>query len=123
MQGTGIGLEQAGDDVEDRGLAAARWADDADEVAFVDGKGEVVEHADLTGFAGKGFSDIANAELGGGWLHRRFTGNLYATPSIVKIYCYQSISATRLGCPGSCCLFRQRFDPPRQFPSRGVRLH
>ena len=52
-------------------LPQPRRADDADEIALVDVEGEVVEHADLAGLAGKGLSDVSNAELDGDWLHRR----------------------------------------------------
>ena len=45
--------------------------DDADEVALVDAEGEIVEHPDLTGPAGKGFSDVLDAELGRGRGHGR----------------------------------------------------
>jgi hypothetical protein len=64
---TGIGIEQADDDVENRGLAAAAGADNADEVALVDVKAEVVEHSDLASLAGKGLSDVSNAQLDGAW--------------------------------------------------------
>jgi hypothetical protein len=39
-------------------------ADDADEVAVVDVKAEVVEHPDRAGLAVKGFSNVPNTELG-----------------------------------------------------------
>jgi hypothetical protein len=76
----GIGFEQAGDDVEDRGLAAAAGADDADEVAVVDVKAEVVEHSNLPGLAVKGFS----TELGRRRLHCDTTRNLCAIGESAK---------------------------------------
>src|SRR5258707_15850324 len=42
---SGRGLLEAGKDVEDRGLAAARVADDADELALLDAEVHVLEHA------------------------------------------------------------------------------
>src|SRR6266404_5671389 len=54
VQRAGIGFEQARDDVEDRGLAAAAGPDDADEVALVDVEGEIVEHANFASLSMKG---------------------------------------------------------------------
>ena len=56
-----VRLDQAGDDIEDRGLAAAGGAHDADEIARVDVEGEVVEHADFTRFAVERLADVSNA--------------------------------------------------------------
>ena len=61
MQRTGIGFEQAGDDVENGGLAAATGSDDADEIALVDVKAEVIENGNVARLAGKGLPDVANA--------------------------------------------------------------
>jgi hypothetical protein len=58
-----IGLQQACDDVEDGRLAAAAGANDADEIAVVDGEGEVVEHIDVTALAGKRLADVLDSEL------------------------------------------------------------
>jgi hypothetical protein len=64
VHGAGIGFDQAGNDIEDRCLAAAARSDDADEVARVDVEREIVEHADFARLAMKRLADIANAELG-----------------------------------------------------------
>jgi hypothetical protein len=97
VDGAGIGFDQAGDDVEDRGFAAAAGPDDADEVALVDAKAEVVEHADLAGLAGEGLLDVSNTQLDRNWLHWSVTGNLYATMGRRKIVCYQYVKEIRPG--------------------------
>ena len=39
-----VGSEQAGEQIEDRGLAGAGWADEADEAARLDREVESVQH-------------------------------------------------------------------------------
>src|SRR5260221_6266247 len=52
----GIRVEQAGNDIEDRRLATAAGPDNADEIALIDGEGEVVKDADLAGLAVEGLA-------------------------------------------------------------------
>ena len=75
-----VRLDEPRDDVEDRRFAAAAGADDADEVAVVDVKAEVVEHSNLPGLAVKGFS----TELGRRRLHCDTTRNLCAIGESAK---------------------------------------
>ena len=41
--GAATGFQEAGGDPQERGLPAARWAHDRDELALVDGEGDVLE--------------------------------------------------------------------------------
>ncbi len=67
----GVRLDQAGDDVEDRGFAATARPDDADKIAGVDVKGQIFEHADFAALAAEGFSNALRT-LNWDWsgLHR-----------------------------------------------------
>src|SRR6201999_1424714 len=63
QQSAGVGRDQPGDDVEDRGFAAAARADDTDEVLLANVEIQTVEDVDGAAFGGGRLLDIANAGL------------------------------------------------------------
>ncbi len=62
-QGALIGIDEAGNDVEDGGFAAAAWANDADEIPFVNVEGQAIENLGLSLFSREAFANSIEPKL------------------------------------------------------------
>src|SRR5262249_12951138 len=56
-------IDEAGNDVEDRGLAAAAWADDANEVSFVNVECQAIKNLGLSLLPGEAFANAIEPKL------------------------------------------------------------
>ena len=68
------GAVEAGEQAEEGGLAAARGAEDGDEVAGVDAEIDAVEHGEDAAAGGEPPDDAAALDAGGGFGHGRGEG-------------------------------------------------
>ena len=82
------GVGEAGDDVEQRGLAAAGMADDRDVFALLDRQVDVLQHLGRGVAAGEGLVDVVEFQIG---LHQMFLQfiavprvTIFASPAIMR---------------------------------------